>query len=85
MLHVHYNSNFWVVLEPKIQRAVTKIKDHMSKQEYRRIYPTGSGPRNFSGKTKKHKIPVSGTINDLPLCPCISRTGAAPYQLAKYF
>ena len=79
------NSNVKSFLELKIQRAVTKIKDHMSKQEYRRTYPTDSGPRNFSGKAKKHKIPVSGTINDLPLCPCISRTGAAPYQLAKYF
>ena len=49
-----------------------------------RIYPTGSAPGKFYGTTKKHKIPVKGTINDLPLRPIISNIGTASYQLPKY-
>ena len=59
-------------IEAKIQRAVRKIKSHLSKQEYMRIYQTGSAPGKFYGTTKKHKIPVNETINDLPLHPIIS-------------
>ena len=71
-------------IEAKIQRAVRKIKSHLSNQEYMRIYPTGSAPGKFYGTAKKHKIPVNGTINDLPLRPIISNIGAASYRLAKY-
>ena len=66
-------------IEAKIQRAVRKIKSHLSNQEYMRIYPTGSAPGKFYGTTKKHKIPVKGTINDLPLRPIISNIGTASY------
>ena len=59
-------------IEAKIQRAARKIKSHLSNQEYMRIYPTGSAPEKFYGKAKKHKMPVNGTINDLPLRPIIS-------------
>ena len=34
-----------------------------------KIFPTGSAPGKLYGTTKKHKIPVNGTINDLPLRP----------------
>ena len=71
-------------IETKIQRAVRKIKSHLSNQEYMRIYPTGSAPGKFYGMVKKHKIPVNGTINDLPLRPIISNIGTASYQLVKY-
>ena len=66
-------------IEVKIQRAVRKIKSHLSNQEYMRIYPTGSAPGKFYGMVKKHKIPVNGTINDLPLRPIISNIGTASY------
>ena len=49
-----------------------------------RTYLTGSEPGKFYGTAKKHKIPVNGTINDLPLPPIISSIGTASYQLAKY-
>ena len=49
-----------------------------------RTYLTGSEPGKFYGTAKKHKIPVNGTINDLPLRPIISSIGTASYQLAKY-
>ena len=70
--------------EAKIQRALRKIKNHLSNQEYMRNYPTGSAPRKFYGTAKKHKIPVNGTINYLPLHPVISNIGTASYQLTKY-
>ena len=41
-------------------------------------------PRKFYGTAKKYKIPVNGTINDLPLRPVISNIGTASYELAKY-
>ena len=50
------------LIEAKIQRAVRKIKSHLSNQEYMRIYPTGSAPGKFFGTASKHKIPVNGTI-----------------------
>ena len=59
-------------IEAKIQRAARKIKSHLLNQECMRIYPTGSAPEKFYGMAKKHKIPVNGTINDLPLRPIIS-------------
>ena len=49
-----------------------------------KIYPNGSAPGKFYGTTKKHKIPVNGTINDLPLRPITSNIGTASYQLANY-
>ena len=49
-----------------------------------KIYPNGSAPGKFYGTTKKHKVPVNGTINDLPLRPIISNIGTASYQLANY-
>ena len=49
-----------------------------------RIYPTGSASGKFYGMAKRHKIPVNGTINHLPLRSIISNIGTASYQLAKY-
>ena len=71
-------------IETKVQRAVRKIKDHLSKCEYRTLYPSGSAPGKFYGTAKKHKIPVNGTVDDLPLRPVISNIGTASYHLAKY-
>ena len=48
------------------------------------LYPNGSAPGKVYGTTKKHKVPVNGTINDLTLHPIISNIGTASYQLAKY-
>ena len=41
-------------IEAKIQRAVRKIKCHLSNQEYMKIYLTGSAPGKFYGTAKKH-------------------------------
>ena len=34
-------------IEGKILRSIHKIKNNLTKQEYSRIYPTGSSPGNF--------------------------------------
>ena len=53
--------------ETKVQRAVRKIKYYLSTSEYWILYPSGSAPGKLYGKAKKHKIPVNGTVDDLPL------------------
>ena len=42
--------------EGKIQRSICKIKNNLTKQEYSRIYPTGSSPGKFYGTVKRHKF-----------------------------
>ena len=71
-------------IEAKIQRAVRKIKSHLSNQKYMRIYPAASAPGKFYELAKKHKIPDNGTFNDLPLRPIISNIQTASCQLKKY-
>ena len=71
-------------IEAKIQRAVRKIKNNLSTSEYQTLYPSGSALGKFYGTAKKHKIPVNGTVDDLPLRPIISNTGTASYHLVKY-
>ena len=38
----------------------------------------------FYGTAKKHKMPVNGTVNDLPLWAIILNIGTASYHPAKY-
>ena len=71
-------------IEGKIQRVARKIKNNLTKQEYSRIYPTGSSPGKFYGTAKRHKLKKGSSIDDLPLRPIISNVGTASYQLAKY-
>ena len=70
-------------IETEVQRAARKIKDHLSTSKYRTLYPSRSPPGKFYGTAKKHKIPVNGTVDDLPLRPIISNIGTASYHLAK--
>ena len=71
-------------IETKVQRAVRKMRDHLSTSEYRALYPSGSAPGKFYGTAKKHKIPVNGSVDDTLLRPIISDIGTASYYLAKY-
>ena len=71
-------------IKAKVQRAFWKIKDHPSKQEYLRIYPTDSARGKYYGTAKKLKITIIGTINYLPLRPIISNIGTVLYQLVEY-
>ena len=70
-------------IKTKVQRAARKIKDHLSTSEYRTLYPSESAPGKFYRIAKKHKIPVNGTVDDLPLRSMISNIGTASYHLVK--
>ena len=70
--------------EGEIQRSIHKIKNNLTKQEYSRLYPTGSSPGKFYGRTKRHKLKKGSSVDNLPLRPVISNDGTAPNQLAKY-
>ena len=71
-------------IESKIQRAIRKIKNKISENEYKTIYPTGSAPGKFYGTAKIHKLKENDTVEELPLRPIISNIGTASYHLAKY-
>ena len=71
-------------LEGKVQRAVRKIKAHLTDSEYRKLYPSGSCPGRFYGNAKIHKLKTNDNVNNLPLRPIISNIGTATYHLAKY-
>ena len=70
--------------EAKIQRTLRKIESTLTKQEYFKLYPSGSSPGKFYGTAKLHKIGKNGNINDLPLRPIVSNIGTATYHLAKH-
>ena len=43
-------------IKGEIQRAIRKIKSKVSKDEYNKIYPTGSAPGKLYGTAKVHKM-----------------------------
>ena len=70
-------------MKPKIQRTLCKMKSRFTLQEYNKVYPTGSNAGKLYGTVKIHKLPESGKVDQLPLCPIISNIGTASYYLAK--
>ena len=54
-------------IEGEIQRTIHKIKNNLTKQEYSRLYPTGSSPRKSYGRTKRHKLKKGSSVDNLPL------------------
>ena len=50
----------------KIQTAIRKIKIKLNKDEYNKIYPTGSAPCKLYGTAKVHKMTENGSIENLP-------------------
>ena len=47
------------------------------------FYPTGSNASRFYGTAKEHKIDRNDRVDRLLLCPIVSSSGSASYQLAK--
>ena len=78
------DKNPTVSYEAKIQRTLTKTKLRFTLQEYHKVYPTGSNAGKLYGTAKIHKLPESGTADQLPLRPIVSNTGSASYYLAKH-
>ena len=73
------DKNPTVSYEPKIQRTLRKMKSRFTLQEYNKVYPTGSKAGKLYGTAKIHKLPESGTVDQLPLRPIISNVGTASY------
>ena len=73
-------------IEEKIQREIRnrKIKSKLSKDDYNKIYPTGSAPGKLYGTLKVHKMAENDSVENPSLRPIISNTGTASYHLAKH-
>ena len=78
------HKNPTVSYEAKIQRTLRKMKSRFTLQEYNKVYPTGSKAGKLYGTAKIHKLPESGTVDQLPLRPIISNIGTTLYYLAKH-
>ena len=70
--------------ENKIQHTLKKLKTRIPTQYNYQLYRTGSFPGKFCSTAKLHKLPINGTIHDLPIWPIVSNIGTANYHLAKY-
>ena len=73
-----------VILKRKFKRNSRKIKQKVPKDIYTKVHPTGSSPAKFCGTSKIHKLPIHGTVDDLPLQPIISNVKIATYKMALY-
>ena len=62
-------------IEGKIQRAIRKIKSKLSKDEYNKIYSTGSASGKLYGTANVHIMAENDNIDNLPLRPIISNIG----------
>ena len=71
-------------LKVKIQRKVCKIKNKLTKEEYSKIYPTGSCPGKMYGTLKTHKLSKTGTVKNFSSRPINSNVGTKPCHTAKY-
>ena len=60
------------------------MKSEFILQDYNKVYPTGSNAGKLYGTVKIHKLPESGTVDQLPLHPIISNICTASYCLAKH-
>ena len=78
------DKNPTVSYEAKIQRTLRKMKSRFTLQEYNKVYPTGSNARKLYGTAKIHKLPESGTVDQLPLRLIVSNIGTASYYLATH-
>ena len=71
-------------MKRKIQKIFKKIKSKFSKNEHKRLYPTGSAPTRFYGTAKILKLINESAVHELPIRPIISNINTTSYQLAKY-
>ena len=63
--------------EGKLQSMLRKMKGKLTKNEYTRLYPTGSSPGKFYGTAKLHKISNSDPVDEFPLRLIISNSNFA--------
>ena len=56
--------------ENKMQRILRKIKQHIDKNEYKRMYPKGSRPDLFYTTAKVQQLQSGEELNELTMRPC---------------
>ena len=67
---------------PEIVKGCNPLKkSKITKDEYSKLYPTGSNPRKFYGIAKIDKLSYNDTIDQLPLRPTTFYNGTASYHL----
>ena len=54
-------------IEGRTERAIGKIKSKLSKDEYNKIYPTGSASGKLYGTAKFNKMAKINNINNPPI------------------
>ena len=74
-----------IIKEKKLQRFLRSMKDKniFTKENYEKIYPSGSKPGFIYGTPKIHKL-KHNNMNDLSLRPITSSIGTYNYNLAKF-
>ena len=72
--------------ETKLQNKLRSLRnnEHLSEEDYKRIYSKLSRPGLFYGTAKLHKLKENDIVENLPLRPIISNVGTATYKTAKY-
>ena len=71
-------------VEGIVQRTLLKMKEKFTKEEYAKIYPSGSNPGTFYGTAKVHKLQPGDNVDKLIFRPIISNIGTATYKLSKH-
>ena len=71
-------------MESKVQRTLRKIKNVLSENNYKKLYPTGSRPGLFYGMVKVQKLQINQGLNELTVRSIISNIGKATYKTANY-
>ena len=67
-------------LGSKVQRTLPKSKNVLSENDYKKHYPTGSGPGLFYGTSKVHKLQGNQGLNELAVRLIISNISTATYE-----
>ena len=70
--------------EASLQRFLRKLKQKsfFSKNEYDKLYPSGSAPARIYGTPKMHKFSSSDSFPKL--CPIVSSIGTFNYNLVRF-
>ena len=63
----------------KPKRTLRKMKSRFTLEEYNKVDPTGSNAGKLYGTAKIHKLPGSGTADQLQLRPIILNVCTASY------
>ena len=51
------------------------MKTRLSTQQCYQLHAAGPSPRKFYSPAKLHKLPINGTVHDLPVQPIVSNIG----------